>query len=49
MDGFKAGDKAPDFELPATLPGGGETRVKLSGLSGGWVVIFLYPKDATSG
>jgi len=40
-----AGDKAPDFKLPTD--GGGE--VSLSGLKGGKVVLYFYPKDDTSG
>lgn len=39
------GAPAPDFTLPAN--GGGE--VSLSGLRGKAVVLYLYPKDDTSG
>jgi len=39
------GDKAPDFTLPVT--GGG--ILKLSDLKGQPVVLYFYPKDATSG
>jgi peroxiredoxin Q/BCP len=41
----KAGDKAPDFDLPAD--GGG--RVKLSDFAGKTLVLYFYPKDDTSG
>jgi peroxiredoxin Q/BCP len=40
-----AGDMAPDF----TLPGDGATTISLSALKGNPVVLFLYPKDDTSG
>jgi thioredoxin-dependent peroxiredoxin len=40
-----AGDPAPDF----TLPGDGGTTISLSSMRGGPVVLFLYPKDDTSG
>ena len=39
------GQKVPDLALPSTA--GGEFR--LSGLRGGAVVLYFYPKDATSG
>ena len=42
---LKAGDKAPAFELPTD--GGGQVR--LSDLKGKTVVLYLYPKDDTSG
>ncbi|HEX4179499.1 MAG TPA: thioredoxin-dependent thiol peroxidase [Caulobacteraceae bacterium] len=42
---LKAGDKAPDFDLPAD--GGG--RVKLSDYAGQKLVLYFYPKDDTSG
>src|SRR5262245_22502546 len=42
---LEAGDKAPPFKLEAD--GGGE--VSLSGLKGTAVVLYFYPKDATSG
>ena len=38
------GDAAPDFDLPAD-----EGRVSLAGLKGKTVVLYFYPKDATSG
>jgi peroxiredoxin Q/BCP len=41
----EAGQKAPDFELTT---GDGET-VRLSKLKGRPVVVYFYPKDATSG
>lgn len=40
-----AGDKAPDFKLPAD---GGDT-LSLSSLKGRKVVLYFYPKDDTSG
>src|SRR5581483_5585277 len=42
---IEAGDKAPDFTLPAD---GGAT-VSLKGLRGRTVVLYFYPKDDTSG
>lgn len=39
------GDPAPDF----ALPGADGNTVKLSSLSGGFTVIYFYPKDNTSG
>lgn len=45
MSTLQAGDTAPDFELPTD--GGG--TVKLSGLRGGNVVLYFYPKDDTPG
>ena len=41
----EAGDRAPDFKLPAE-PGG---MVHLSKLKGSPVVLYFYPKDDTSG
>jgi thioredoxin-dependent peroxiredoxin len=40
-----AGDPAPDF----TLPGDGGATISLSSMRGNSVVLFLYPKDDTSG
>ena len=42
---LEIGAVAPDFTAPVT---GGET-ITLSGLRGGPVVLFFYPKDNTSG
>lgn len=39
------GDKAPDFQLPAT---GGKT-VSLQDFKGKKVILYFYPKDMTSG
>jgi peroxiredoxin Q/BCP len=39
------GKKAPDF----TLANQDDEKVKLSGLGGGWVVLYFYPKDDTPG
>jgi peroxiredoxin Q/BCP len=41
----RAGDMAPDFELPTN--GGGTLR--LSDLRGHRVVLWFYPKDDTPG
>jgi peroxiredoxin Q/BCP len=41
---LKAGDKAPDFELP-----GAEGPINLSHFKGRTVVLYFYPKDDTSG
>jgi len=40
-----AGDSAPDFDLA----GDGARRVALAALKGRKVVVYFYPKDATSG
>ena len=42
---IEAGDRAPDFTLPAD--GGGQ--VSLKALKGMTVVLYFYPKDDTSG
>jgi thioredoxin-dependent peroxiredoxin len=42
---LKAGDAAPDFDLPAD--GGG--RMKLADYAGKKLVLYFYPKDDTSG
>jgi peroxiredoxin Q/BCP len=42
---LKAGDTAPDFDLPAD--GGG--RVALSDFKGKALVLYFYPKDDTTG
>lgn len=43
--GLSEGDRAPDFELPASTGG----RVKLSSLKGKSVVLYFYPEDDTPG
>jgi peroxiredoxin Q/BCP len=44
-DWIEAGQKAPDFTLPADEG----TKVKLSALRGKPVVLYFYPKDDTPG
>ena len=41
---IKAGDKAPDFDMPTDTG-----RVSLAGLKGKTVVLYFYPKDDTTG
>lgn len=45
----ETGAPAPGFELTAALPGGGEEAVSLESLAGKWTVLYVYPKDQTSG
>ncbi|MBE7218852.1 MAG: peroxiredoxin [Caulobacteraceae bacterium] len=45
MSELKPGDRAPDFDLPAD--GGG--RARLADYAGKPVVLYVYPKDDTSG
>ena len=42
---LEVGDKAPEFELPAST---GET-ISLAGLAGKKVVLYFYPRDDTPG
>jgi len=42
---LEAGDRAPDFTLPASSG----KSVKLSSMEGRQVVLYFYPKDDTSG
>ncbi len=42
---MKTGDKAPDFKLPDK----DENIVQLDDYLGGWLVLYFYPKDNTSG
>jgi peroxiredoxin Q/BCP len=42
---LQEGDKAPDFNLPAT----GGKPASLAGLKGKMVVLYFYPKDDTTG
>mgnify|MGYP002738672962 CR=1 FL=1 len=44
MERIETGALAPEFELPAT-----EGETSLAGLRGGWVVLYFYPRDFTSG
>lgn len=46
MQELMIGDFAPDFTLPAT---GAAPDITLSSLKGRMVVLYFYPKDATSG
>ncbi|NBB16338.1 redoxin domain-containing protein [Caulobacter sp. SLTY] len=41
---LKAGDQAPDFDLPTDTG-----RVRLADLKGRTVVLYFYPKDDTTG
>nr|WP_205690084.1 peroxiredoxin [Caulobacter sp. SLTY] len=41
---MKAGDQAPDFDLPTDTG-----RVRLADLKGRTVVLYFYPKDDTTG
>ena len=41
---LKAGDKAPDFQLPTD-----QGQISLSELNGKLVVVYFYPKDDTGG
>lgn len=44
----QVGRTAPDFELPAVVPGSPDaTKVKLSQYRGKKVIVFFYPKDLT--
>ena len=45
LNGLKAGDKAPDFELPGD---DGKTH-KLSAYKGQPVILYFYPRDNTPG
>jgi peroxiredoxin Q/BCP len=49
MENLAPGAKAPGFTLDAALPDGNERRVSLADLAGRWTVVYIYPKDATSG
>jgi len=44
MAELKAGDRAPDFDLPTDAG-----RVRLGDLKGKVVVLYFYPKDDTTG
>jgi len=49
MPEIKAGDIAPNFRLPAFVPGKGESVISLDDFKGAPVVLYFYPKDDTSG
>ena len=42
---IEEGKKAPAF----TLPDENSDKVKLSGLTGQWIVLYFYPRDDTPG
>ena len=42
---LESGDQAPPF----TAPDDADRRVSLDDFRGRWVVLYFYPKDATSG
>lgn len=43
-DALQPGDRAPDFDLPTD-----DGQVRLSDFAGRSLVLYFYPKDATSG
>ena len=43
----QVGQKAPDFQGQAVMPGGEFKDIKLSDYKGKWVVLFFYPLDFT--
>lgn len=43
------GQPAPDFRLPAALPGGEEKELSPADFAGKWLVLFFYPRDNTPG
>jgi peroxiredoxin Q/BCP len=43
---LKIGDKAPEFDLPAT---GRDTSLRLKELRGKKVILYFYPRDNTTG
>ena len=46
------GQKFPDFQVSAAVPGEGETKIETrsnSDFAGAPLILFFYPKDATSG
>jgi peroxiredoxin Q/BCP len=45
MAKVKAGAKVPEFSLPSTAG----TDFRLADAAGQWLVLYFYPKDATSG
>jgi peroxiredoxin (alkyl hydroperoxide reductase subunit C) len=47
MAEVRVGQEAPDFTVPAFVPGEGIKKVKLSDYRGQWVVLFFYPADFT--
>ena len=46
---LQSGQNLPDFQLPIALPDGTLSTCSLADFRGAPVVIFFYPKDATSG
>lgn len=47
MDTLTLGQKAPDFNAPATT--GTDTTVSLHDFIGKKVILYFYPKDLTPG
>ena len=45
VDSLQLGETAPDFEVPAT----NGKNMRLSDLTGSWIVLYFYPKAFTSG
>jgi peroxiredoxin Q/BCP len=46
---IQIGENAPDFTLPRTDNGSGESTLTLSALRGQTVVLYFYPRDDTPG
>jgi peroxiredoxin Q/BCP len=45
----QSGEAFPDFSLPAALPDGTQNTFSLKNFAGNPLILFFYPKDATSG
>ncbi|MDD8024795.1 MAG: peroxiredoxin [Paracoccaceae bacterium] len=46
---IQIGENAPDFTLPRTDNGSGESTLTLSALRGQTVILYFYPRDDTPG